>query len=56
MRNNSGLLILPLSVDGFVVGFSVACAVGVLSHCGVGGVVVVLVGLGWVGVVLVVGL
>ena len=46
MLNNNGLLFSPLNVDGLVVVFPVACVVGVLSHYGVGGVVVVLVGLG----------
>ena len=49
MLNNNGLLVSPLSVDGLVVGFPVACVVGVLSHSVVGGVVVVLLGFGWVG-------
>ena len=31
MRNNSGLWIRPLSVDGLVGGFPVACVVGVVS-------------------------
>ena len=55
MRNNNGLWISPLSVDGLVGGFPVACVVGVVSPYGGGGVVAVLVGLGGVGVLVVVG-